>query len=81
MILILYGFLTVTRQIAEPKIMGASLGLHPLAALASICAGIGFFGTVGIFIGPIIAIVIKEILKVQTSEPNNITPQITNGAI
>ena len=59
-LLILYAVVLVVRQLAEPKIVGNTLGLHPLATLASIYLGIKFLGFGGIFIGPIAAMLIKS---------------------
>ena len=52
-LLILYVTMTVSRNILEPKLVGDSLGLHPLAILAAIFIGLQLFGIWGIFIGPI----------------------------
>lgn len=61
-LLILYGAVLVIRQFLEPKIVGTTLGIHPLATLASIYIGIKFLGFSGIFIGPIAAMMIKSFL-------------------
>ena len=61
-LLILYGAVLIVRQIAEPKIVGNSIGLHPLATLASVYLGIRFLGIGGIFIGPIVALLLKNLL-------------------
>lgn len=66
-LLIIYGVITVIRQIAEPKIVGSSLGLHPLATLASIYISVRFIGFVGIFIGPVIALLICNFFKSDES--------------
>lgn len=58
-LLVLYGVILIVRQIIEPKIVGNSIGLHPLATLASVYIGIKFAGFLGIFIGPIVALCIK----------------------
>lgn len=58
---ILYIVIFSTRQLIEPKIMGHSVGIHPLAMLLAIYGGIIFFGVLGLFIGPIILIIIKAI--------------------
>ena len=58
-LMILYGVVMIVRQIAEPKIVGNSIGLHPLATLAAVYLGIKFAGFLGIFIGPIVALCIK----------------------
>lgn len=61
-LLIVYGIMLFLRQIAEPRIVGSSLGLHPLATLTSVYLGLRLFGIVGIFAGPITALIIKELL-------------------
>lgn len=61
-LLILYAAVLIIRQFAEPKIVGNTLGLHPLATLASIYLGISFLGLAGIFIGPIAAMLLKSFL-------------------
>lgn len=58
-LLILYGVVLILRQLTEPRIVGNSIGLHPLATLASVYLGIRFLGLSGIFIGPIVALCIK----------------------
>lgn len=62
-LLLLYGVVMIVRQIAEPKIVGSSIGLHPLATLAAVYLGIKFVGFSGIFIGPIIALCVKGFSK------------------
>ncbi len=60
-LLILYACVTVIRQLAEPKIVGGSLGIHPLLTLFSIYAGFKLFGFFGMVIGPIFAVIIKGV--------------------
>lgn len=67
-LLILYGAVLVIRQFLEPKIVGTTLGIHPLATLASIYIGIKLIGFGGIFIGPIAAMLIKSFLFKRTDE-------------
>lgn len=62
-LLVLYGIIVVTRQIIEPKIVGMSIGLHPLVALASLYIGIQIFGIIGIVLGPLTVIVVKALQK------------------
>lgn len=61
-LLVLYGIMLILRQIAEPKIVGSSLGLHPLVTLTSVYLGLRLLGIVGIFAGPMTALMIKELL-------------------
>ena len=60
-LLILYAVTLVIRQLAEPKIVGGAIGVHPLLTLASVYLGLKFLGFAGIFAGPIIALVLREI--------------------
>ncbi len=59
-LLIIYACVTVIRQLAEPKIVGGSLGIHPLLTLFSIYAGYKLIGFFGMIIGPIIAMIVKS---------------------
>lgn len=56
---ILYLVIFSVRQLTEPKIMGDSVGIHPLLMLLAIYGGVVFFGFTGIFIGPLIAILVR----------------------
>ena len=67
-LLILYGVVLILRQLIEPKIVGESIGLHPLAMLAAVYLGIKFTGFLGIFIGPILALCIKGFGKEPTTK-------------
>lgn len=62
-LLIVYGVMAVTRQIAEAKIIGKSIGVHPLAALVSMYVGIKLFGVVGVILGPATVILLKALIK------------------
>lgn len=60
-LLILYAVTLIIRQIAEPRIVGSTLGIHPLATLASVYLGLRLIGFIGIFIGPMAAMMLREI--------------------
>lgn len=60
-LLVLYGIITVFRQILEPRIVGSSLGLSPLVTLISMYAGIKLVGFWGLFIFPVCTIFIKSL--------------------
>jgi sporulation integral membrane protein YtvI len=51
-LLIIYGVITVTRQVLQPKVLGDQIGVHPLASLMSIFIGFRLFGLLGLIIGP-----------------------------
>jgi len=47
-----------------PKLMSASLQLHPLLVLLSVLGGIAFFGPVGIFLGPLTVSLLLVLLSI-----------------
>lgn len=51
-LLIIWGIITITRQVLQPKILGTQMGAHPLASLMSIYIGFRIFGLLGLIIGP-----------------------------
>jgi len=62
-LLVIYGVITITRQVLQPKILGDQMGAHPLASLMSIFIGLRVFGLLGLIIGPsllMIFIAVKE---------------------
>lgn len=58
---ILYGIVTVIRNIVEPKIVGKQVGLHPLLMLLCMYIGARLFGFLGIFIMPFLILTIKSL--------------------
>jgi sporulation integral membrane protein YtvI len=67
-LLLLYLVLTIFRQSVEPKIFSTQIGLYPLTTLFSIYAGLKVIGVLGIFIGPILIIISKTLLKHRKHE-------------
>jgi len=59
--LILYGICLLVRQLLEPKIVGKQIGLHPLITLMTMYAGLNLIGFIGMILGPILALVIKNL--------------------
>lgn len=62
-ILVLWLIMTVVRQIIEPKIVSGQLGIHPIFTLVAMYTGFKFCGVLGLFVGPIILIVLKNIFE------------------
>lgn len=60
---LLYIFITVVRNIVEPKIVGKQVGLHPLVTLMSMVIGSSLMGGVGLFGLPITLAVINKMNK------------------
>ena len=59
----IYLLITVIRQIIEPKIIGETLGLHPLVTLISLYVGFKLFGIIGMIILPIAIILLIDLNK------------------
>lgn len=58
-LLILLGVITVVRQVLEPKIIASNLGLPPIAIIAGMYIGLQLFGFIGIFLVPVLLILVK----------------------
>ena len=64
-LLILYLILSLVRQVAEPKVLGKSLGLHPLLTLFATYVGFSLFGIVGMILAPVAALLVRRVLHLQ----------------
>lgn len=53
---------SAVRQVAEARVMGRSLDLHPLVALISVYVGVQLFGVKGFIAGPLAVIFFKAML-------------------
>lgn len=62
-LLILYGIVTVIRNIIEPKIVGDNLGINPIVSVVSIYIGFKTMGVFGMIIMPTVAQVLIELHK------------------
>ena len=60
-VLIPWAVIAIVRNIAEPKIVGQQMGLHPLATLLAMVTGASLFGAAGVFALPIALAVIKQL--------------------
>lgn len=58
-LMIVYAVITIIRQYIEPKIVGSSLGVHPLVTLAGLYFGLKLFGFMGMFIVPLGVMTLK----------------------
>ena len=62
-IIVLWVIMSVVRQLVEPKIVSDKIGIHPIFTLISMYTGFKFIGIIGMFIGPIILIILKNIFS------------------
>ena len=57
----LYIITIVIRQILEPKLVSKKIGTHPIFALIAMYTGFKIIGIIGLFLGPIILIILKNV--------------------
>lgn len=60
---ILYLIILVVRQLLEARVVAANLGLHPLATLIAMYAGLKLMGFIGLVLGPILLIAVQASFK------------------
>lgn len=63
-LIILYIVTLVIRRVLEPKMIGNAIGVGALPALVSLFIGLKLIGMAGIFLGPLVVIVIKAMRSV-----------------
>ena len=73
-LLVLYLVHTVIRQLAEPKILGKSLGVHPIVTLILLYACYSLFGIFGILLVPIFTVLIDAAFN------KNDSPDVKKGS-
>lgn len=59
-LIVLYLVIIVVHNMLEPKLIGKSLGLHPLVTLTMMYLGLKTLGFIGLFLGPLLAIFLKK---------------------
>lgn len=57
-ILIMFLLITIVRQVIEPKILGKSLGVHPLFTLVTLYLGFELFGIFGMVFLPMLGVIL-----------------------
>ena len=60
-LIILYGIVAAIKQFLEPKIVSSNIGIHPLFTIIAMYTGFRFIGIIGMLVGPIILIILKNI--------------------
>ena len=56
--------MTIIRRVIEPPILGKTLQIHPLLMLIGMAAGVYIWGAVGFLLGPVVLIIIIDIMHV-----------------
>lgn len=60
---ILYVIILVVHQLLEPKVVSNNLGIHPIFTLIAMYTGFKIIGIIGLFIGPIVLIILQNIFE------------------
>ena len=60
-LLVIYGIITVIRQILEPRLVAMNVDMPPILTLAGMYIGLQLFGVVGMFMVPITFVLIKAL--------------------
>ena len=56
--------MSIIRRFVEPAVLGKSLKMHPLITLIAMAAGVYIWGAGGFLLGPVLAIIIIQVIKV-----------------
>ena len=60
-LLVMVAVMYIVRQFAEPRVIGQTMGIHPLVTLTSVYVGFVLFGFTGVIFFPILLHLIKAI--------------------
>lgn len=66
-LLAVYAVSSLGRTLVEAKVIGASVGLHPLATLLALYSGALLWGVPGALLGPVVFIVVKAVFRAWRS--------------
>lgn len=67
-IIILFAIMSIIRQFLEPKLVSKHIGTHPIFTLIAMYTGFKFIGILGMLVGPIILIIIKNVFATLIDE-------------
>lgn len=67
-ILTLWIIMTLIRQFLEPRIVSGNIGIHPIFTIAAMYTGFKFLGVLGMFVGPIVLIILKNVFSKSLDE-------------
>lgn len=62
-LIVLYAVITIARQAFEPKILGDSMGMHPLVTLMGMYLGCRLFGVAGLILVPMVIMIVFSCIK------------------
>lgn len=67
-LLVLFAVITLLRQILESRLVGTSIGLHPLASLLAIYSGLRLMGLPGVFLMPGLFLLARDRLNFRNNK-------------
>jgi len=62
-LIVLYVIIIVVKQLIEPRIVSSHIGIHPIFTLIAMYTGFKLIGIMGMFIGPIVLIILKNVFE------------------
>lgn len=62
-LIILLAVMGIVKQFIEPKILAKQIGIHPIFTLIAMYTGFKLIGIIGMLIGPIVLIILKNIFS------------------
>ena len=62
-IIVLLIIMSVVRQVLEPKLVSKNIGVHPIFTLIAMHTGFKVIGIIGLLVGPIVLIIVKNIFS------------------
>ncbi|MBE3596462.1 MAG: sporulation integral membrane protein YtvI [Hydrogenibacillus sp.] len=60
---VLYLIVVIVRQIIEPRLTGTALEVSPFIMLSAVIVSMSLFGAIGIFVAPVVVILIKALIE------------------
>lgn len=67
----IYGVISLTRSVLEPKLVGKQLGLDPLVTLFALYVGYKLWGIGGMIVAPLLAVTVVQLLAGKKDFPQN----------
>ena len=55
--------MSIVRLVIEPKVVSGQIGIHPIFTLIAMYTGFRAIGVLGMLVGPIILIILKNIFS------------------
>ena len=60
--------MSLVRQFIEPRIVSGNIGIHPIFTIVAMYTGFKFMGLMGMFVGPIVLIILKNVFSKSLDE-------------